>query len=100
MRWRLEFIVCFAYGLINKSYSDEYTATEKWRLCWGVWLPSGFSLLFAFVVLYVYILCNIFLCKFGMTVLFVMYELLVCLVVSCEMSTIPELECTYDRRMA
>ena len=39
-------------------------------------LPSGFSLLFAFVVLYVYIICDIFLCKFGMTVLFVMYELL------------------------
>jgi len=24
-----------AYDLINRSYSDEYTATEKWRLCWG-----------------------------------------------------------------
>ena len=39
-------------------------------------LPSGLCLLFTFVVLYVYIIYGIFLCKFGMTVLFVMYEFL------------------------
>ena len=38
--------------------------------------PSGFSLLFAYVCCMFIFTCDIFLCKFGMTVLFVMYELL------------------------
>ena len=39
-------------------------------------IPSGFSLLFALLYCMFIFICDIFLCKFGMTVLFVMYELL------------------------
>ena len=95
MRWRLEIsMYLLAYDLIDRSYSDEYTATEKWRLCWGLDIPSGFAYFSHFVVLYLW---HIFV-QFGMTVLIVMCELLdiqlLFALVICEMSSIPELECT------
>jgi hypothetical protein len=42
----------------------------------GNFKPRGFSLLFAYVCCMFIFLCGIFLCKFGMNLLFVMYELL------------------------
>jgi hypothetical protein len=63
------------FGLVNKPKGNENPATEKWRLCWGL-VSNGFSLLFAYVCCMFIFIGDIFLCKFGMTVLFVMYELL------------------------
>ena len=101
MRWRLDSLYCFAYGLINKSYSDEYTATEKWRLCWGLSVRPSLVVLPTFhpcCMIFVYVLFDIFLYNLGMTVLIVMCELLdihlLFALVICEMSSIPELECT------
>jgi hypothetical protein len=66
----------FTFGLVNKPKGNENPATEKWRLCWGcpclVGLAYFLPLLYCMFILF----CDIFLCKFGMTVLFVMYELL------------------------
>ena len=49
------------------------------------------------IALYIF-LCDIFLCNFGITVLYVMIELLdiqlLFALVICEMSSIPEFECT------
>ena len=42
----------------------------------GEYLPSGFCLLFIFVVLYCILFCDIFFVQFGITVLYVMIELL------------------------
>jgi len=61
--------------------------------------PSGFAYFSHFVVLYLFIVYDIFLVQFGITVLIVMFELLdisiACLLGDlCEMSSIPELECT------
>ena len=64
------------FGLVNKPKGNENPATEKWRLCWGFHLSSGFSLLFSYTCCMFIFIGDIFFCKFGTIVLFVMYELL------------------------
>ena len=88
-------LVWFTLDLVNISNGNEYPTTEKWRLCWGH-LPSGFCLLFLFVVLYCFVT---YFCAIGITILYVMINLLDILIPCmlgdlCEMSSIPELECT------
>jgi hypothetical protein len=59
----------------------------------------GFAYFSYCVVLYCIMFCDIFFVQFGITVLYVMIELLDILIACmlgdlCEMSSIPELECT------
>ena len=56
-----------AYDLIDRSYSDEYTATEKWRLCWGNGdLLGGFAYFSPLLYDIVYLLYDIFLNNLGL----------------------------------